>query len=124
VRSPLSLLAGACLALFAVSACTPHEPAPPKVAGDARLGARLIEQYHCGSCHVIPDIPAAQGRTGPMLEQFGRRSFIAGSIPNFPDALARWIVDPAAMKPGTTMPSMGVSESDARHMAAYLASLR
>jgi cytochrome c2 len=94
------------------------------VQGDARLGARLIEQYHCGACHAIPAIPAAQGRAGPTLEQFGRRSYIAGSIPNFPDALARWIVEPAAMKPGTTMPSMGVSPADARHMAAYLTGLR
>jgi cytochrome c len=111
--------------VLALSACTAREPVPPAVAGgDARLGARLIEQYQCGSCHAIPEIPAAQGRSAPTLEQFGRRSYIAGSIPNFPDALTRWIVDPAAMKPGTAMPSMGVSALDARHMAAYLGTLR
>ena len=92
--------------------------------GDAKLGAKLIGQFQCGACHAIPDIPAAQGRTGPTLAAYGRRSYIAGSIPNYPDALARWIVNPPAMKPGTTMPAMGVSEPEARHMAAFLTTLR
>ncbi len=111
--------------LLALSACTPREPAPPVVAGgDARLGARLVQQFQCGACHVIPEIAAAQGRTGPTLAQFGRRSYIAGSIPNYPDELTRWIVDPPAMKPGTAMPAMGVSDAEARHMTAYLTTLR
>jgi len=111
--------------LLTLSACTPREPAPPVVAGgDAKLGARLVQQFQCGSCHVIPEIAAAQGRTGATLEQFGRRSYIAGSIPNYPDNLMRWIVNPPAMKPGTTMPAMGVSDIEARHMAAYLYTLR
>ena len=123
MRSPFLFLV--LLSVLALPGCSRREPVPPVVTGgDAKVGARLIEQYHCGSCHAIPEIPAAQGRTGPTLEQFGRRSYIAGSIPNFPDALTRWIVDPASMKPGTTMPAMGVSEPEARHMAAYLATLR
>jgi cytochrome c2 len=36
----------------------------------------------------------------------------------------RWIVDPAALVPGTKMPSMGVSPDDAHAMAAYLLSLK
>ena len=113
------------LFLLPLSACTPREPAPPVVAGgDAKLGARLVGQFQCGSCHMIPDIPAAQGRTGPTLAQYGRRSYIAGSIPNVPDNLMRWIVNPPAMQPGTTMPAMGVSDVEARHMAAYLYTLR
>jgi len=37
--------------------------------------------------------------------------------------LARWIVAPSALVPGTTMPSMGVSDLDARDIASYLLSL-
>ena len=108
-----------------LAACSRREPAPPVVAGgDAKLGARLIDQFQCGSCHVIPDIPAANGRTGPSLAAFGRRSYIAGNIPNFPDALTRWIVDPPALKPGTPMPAMGASDAEARHMSAYLYTLK
>jgi cytochrome c len=32
--------------------------------------------------------------------------------------------DPKAVKPQTAMPDMGVSETDARDIAAYLATLR
>lgn len=61
---------------------------------------------------------------GPTLEAFGRRSYIAGRIPNQGDNLARWIVEPSALVFDTTMPSMGVSPAQARDMAAYLGSLK
>jgi cytochrome c2 len=41
-----------------------------------------------------------------------------------PDRLVAWIVDPPALVPGTRMPVMGVSENDARHIAAALYTLR
>lgn len=87
-------------------------------------GQRLLAQYQCGSCHAIPEVPAARGGVGPPLDRFGARSYIAGHIPNQPDALARFIAAPQALVPGTLMPDMGVSAADARDMAAYLASLR
>ena len=57
---------------------------------------------------------------GPSLQAFGKRSYIAGRIPNRPDALAQWLVEPASLVPDTAMPSMGVSQTNARNMAAYL----
>lgn len=99
----------------------PYGNAPP----DQRLaGQRLLAQYQCGSCHAIPGVAAIrQQTTGPALTAFGRRSYIAGQVPNRPDTLARWIADPAALVPGTPMPAMGVSPTDARDMAAYLLAL-
>lgn len=90
----------------------------------ALQGRLLVTQYQCGSCHVIPEVVGARGRVGPALGGFGRRSYIAGHVPNSPDALARWIVDPAALAPGTAMPNMGVPPKDARAMAAFLYALR
>lgn len=87
-------------------------------------GKLLLDRYQCGSCHAIPGIPAARGTAGPPLEGFGRRSYIAGHIPNRPDLLAKWIADPHAMIATTTMPAMGVSPGDARDMAAYLHTLK
>jgi cytochrome c len=107
-----------------LSACN-DEPQPRQVAGgDAKLGKRLIEQYQCGSCHEIPGVAAATSSAGPPLLGFGKRSYIAGRIPNLPAALTQWLADPPAMKPGTMMPNLGVSEADARHMAAYLYTLK
>jgi cytochrome c len=115
----------AVLCLPALAACTPDQAAPPQVTGgDARIGQRLVSQYQCGSCHQIPDVPAAFGQAGPPLQSFGLRSYIAGQFPNEPEALVRWLGNPPAMKPGTLMPDMGVSPADARHMAAYLYTLQ
>ena len=109
----------AALACTALSGCRGGADA-------ARLerGQRLLAQYQCGVCHAIPEVPAARGRIGPSLERWGGRSYIAGQIPNGPEALARWIASPQALIPGTLMPDMGVSEADAGAIAAYLLSLK
>lgn len=88
--------------------------------GDAARGRELLLQHQCGSCHVIADVPAAAGRVGPSLSDFGRRSYIAGQLPNTPQALQQWLQQPQALVPGTTMPDMGVRAADARDMAAFL----
>lgn len=112
------------LPLAWLAACDGGGPAPARVAGgDVVRGKLLLAQYQCGACHQIAGVAAARGQLGPPLDSFGRRSYIGGSLPNTPDMLTRWLVDPAALKPGTTMPAMGVSADDARHMAAYLYSL-
>ena len=90
----------------------------------AARGKLLLAQYQCGSCHAIPGVAASRGTVGPTLQAFSRRSYIAGNVPNQPAALERWLVDPKAIIPTTTMPSMGVSPDDARAMAAYLHTLR
>ncbi len=116
--------------VFAVSASLllagcEDAPAPVRVTGgEAARGKLLIEQYQCGACHAIPGAAAATGTAGPSLQGFGRRSYIAGRFPNLPAELTAWLVDPPARKPGTMMPNVGVSEADARHMAAYLYTLR
>lgn len=88
--------------------------------GDPQLGATLIQQWGCGSCHVIPGIRGADGLVGPPLTNFASRAYIAGQLSNNSDNLIRWIMDPQAVEPGTAMPNLGVSEQVARHMAAYL----
>jgi cytochrome c len=96
----------------------------PALANDIAKGQRLLAQYQCGACHAIPGVEDARGGAGPSLEKFGRRSYIAGHVPNDADHLQRWIADPRALVPHTTMPDMGVSQDDARDMAAYLHTLK
>jgi len=117
MRGIMSVVIGA--VVLGAAGC---QPAP----GDrsAERGARLLAQYQCGTCHVIPGVGAARGQLGPPLQGFGRRAYIAGHLPNSGDMLARWIVDPRSLVPTTAMPAMGASEADARDMAAYLLSLK
>jgi cytochrome c1 len=65
-------------------------------------------------------VPGADAEVGPPLTGFGRRGYIAGELPNNPENLQRWIRSPQSVEPGTVMPDLGVTESDARDIAAFL----
>ena len=94
------------------------------VAGNAARGKVALAQYACASCHIIPGVTAPPGRVGPTLASIGSRSIVAGLLANTPEQMIAWIRRPQAVSPGTAMPDMGVSEQDARDMAAYLETLR
>jgi cytochrome c2 len=92
--------------------------------GDPAAGARAIDAYGCGACHTIPGIRSASSMVGPPLTEWGHRTFIAGTVANDVDNLITWLRDPDAIRPGTAMPDLGVTEADARDIAAYLLDLR
>lgn len=48
------------------------------------------------------------------------RVYIAGVLPNDPNNLVRWVMNPPGIDSLTAMPYLGVSERDARDMAEYL----
>ena len=83
----------------------------------------LLIHYGCGGCHAIPGVPGARGLVGPPLAGLGKRVFIAGVVNNTPDNLIRWIVNPRELSPRTAMPVTGISEDEARDVAAYLYAL-
>ncbi|MFP7673957.1 c-type cytochrome [Marivita sp. S0852] len=91
---------------------------------DADHGAALMLQYGCGSCHAIPGVAGARGSVGPSLEGFRDRAYVAGVLPNRPGDLVRWLINPPLHAPQTAMPDLGVTEAEARDMAAYLYTLR
>jgi cytochrome c len=114
----------AAAAVLAACSSVP-QPSPPQVrGGDPTRGRALIRQYGCGSCHTVPGVSGADGLVGPPLTRFGARSYIAGELPNNADNLQRWIRSPRSVEPGTAMPELGVTELDARDIAAYLYTLR
>jgi cytochrome c2 len=91
--------------------------------GDPARGRALIQQYGCGSCHEIPGVPGARGSVGPSLATLRERAFVGGVLPHTPENLYRWIEDPPKVDSLTAMPDLGVSEGEARHIAAYLYAL-
>ena len=97
---------------------------PPEVPdGNPASGRLAIERYGCGTCHAIPGVRGADGTVGPPLDRFGLRGYIAGKLPNNGPNLIRWVQHPQQVEPGTDMPDAGVSEVDARDIAAYLFTL-
>jgi cytochrome c len=112
-----------CAAVLA-SGCAKEEPASRVVGGDPERGRLLVQQYQCAACHFIPEVQGPNGDAGPSLESMGRLSYIAGSIPNQPENMIRFLQNPPAVKPGTLMPALGITDDEARHMAAFMYSLK
>ena len=110
------IAAGALAVTLAFTVAPPEDrSSPPGVNGDARRGRLLLGAYGCPSCH--------DANVAPPLDHMATRSYIAGSIPNIPIEMQRWIEHPPQVKPGTAMPDLGVTRRDARDIAAYLATL-
>jgi cytochrome c oxidase subunit 2 len=109
----------------AAAPTAPPKPAAPAGANPAD-GAALIQQKGCGACHTIPGIPGATGNIGPNLAGVASRTQIAGgAVPNNgPDDLKKWIMNPPALKPGTAMPNLGLTDDEATKIVAYLETLK
>ena len=114
-------LAVCTLTILCIAACskTPLTSGPERGTAE-RDAPELVIQYGCTTCHLIPHVPGAAGKVGPSLASVSQRSYLAGSFPNTPENLERWIMHPQRYRPGTAMPEMGVSEQDAHAIAAFL----
>lgn len=131
-RLALLVVAGVLLVVLAAAALliavnlreVPLAPEREVVGGDRDQGARVMVKYGCGACHVVPGVRQAVGLVGPPLDDFAARAYVAGNLPNTPENLVNWIMAPQEIEPGTAMPDLGVTEDDARDIAAYLYSLR
>jgi len=124
-------IVGLGVAMFVVlaSSCDGAKDADAREAaaitgGDPSRGPDLLRKYGCQSCHTIPGVVGANGLVGPPLAGIASRSYIAGVLPNAPDNMLRWIRDPKGVDAKTAMPNTGVTPSDARHIAAYLYTLK
>jgi cytochrome c1 len=120
--------APAAAATVASAATTVAKPAAPPKPDPAvvQQGQQLIAQKGCGGCHTIPGVAGATANVGPNLAGVATRTTIAGgAVPNNgPQDLQRWILDPPAVKPGTQMPKLGLTEQEAQQIVAYLETLR
>jgi len=88
--------------------------------GDWRAGQETVARYNCGSCHTITGMNGASGKVGPDLVGIGKRATIAGTLPNDPETMVRWLMHPQRIHPGSAMPEMGLTEKEARDAAAFL----
>jgi len=93
-------------------------------AGDPDRGLEIARRYGCAGCHTIPGVPQAKGQVGPSLQGFAARVYVGGVTTNTPNSLIQWIENPRSIDPKTAMPITGISRKEARHVAAYLYTLR
>ncbi len=97
---------------------------PAHINATMSEGQRIFETTACVNCHTIRGTPA-HGTFGPDLTHLMSRQTIAsGASKNTIGDLIAWIYNPDAIKPGSKMPSMGLSTQQSAEVAAYLATLR
>jgi cytochrome c oxidase subunit 2 len=61
---------------------------------------------------------------GPNLAGFASRQTVAGYRENNDEWLEAWLRDPQAVKPGTSMPQVGLTEQEMADLIQYLRSLK
>ncbi len=88
---------------------------------DTAAGHKLFSSKGCVQCHSLNAVKFNKNLLGPNLANVGARRYIAaGTLPNTDANLAHWIQHPWSVKHGVLMPELGLSDADARTLAAYL----
>jgi cytochrome c oxidase subunit 2 len=91
---------------------------------DAIAGRRVFEGNACMNCHRV-DGTSADGHFGPDLTHLMSRATIAaGAAENTHENLRLWIQNPSAIKPGSLMPAMKLSDADLHAVVSYMETLR
>jgi cytochrome c len=111
--------------LAACTACTTNgtRNATQLAGGNAERGKIAAARYGCNACHAIGGLPEPMVVAAAPVTGIANRSYIAGTLPNTPENLVKWIRFPREVKPYTAMPDLAVSAGDARDIATYLYSL-
>jgi cytochrome c oxidase subunit 2 len=100
------------------------QQAPAIEDAGAIAGRRVFESNACMNCHAVAGTPA-DGRFGPDLTHLMSRATIAaGAAKNTHNNLRLWIQDPSAIKPGSLMPAMKLSDADLDAVVSYMETLR
>ncbi len=92
----------------------------------AAKGEQVYLNAGCTQCHIINGVWDVQGdRVAPNLTHVASRHVLGGaSFNNNPDDLAQWLSNPAAVKPGTFMPNLELTEEEILALIEYLGSLK
>ena len=87
-------------------------------------GREVFETTACVNCHAVGGTNGT-GIFGPDLTHLmSRRTIAAGAADNTPENLRLWIQNPDAIKPGSLMPAMKLSDAELDALVRYLETLR
>ena len=92
----------------------------------AAKGEEIYLNAGCTQCHVIDGIWDIQGdRIAPNLTHVASRHVLGGaSFNNNKEDLTAWLANPAAIKPGTFMPNLELTEEEIDALIEYLGCLK
>lgn len=109
---------------------------PPEKESQAAEGLDVFRARGCTQCHTVdygPDsdltnLVPDEAFSGPDLTHFASRHVFAGaSLPEqgetYREALTRWLASPPAIKPGSYMPDLRLTQQEIDSLIAWLATL-
>jgi cytochrome c oxidase subunit 2 len=97
---------------------------PANVGEKEAAGKRVFERTACLNCHAINGTNGT-GRFGPDLTHLmSRNTIAAGAALNTHENLRLWIQNPDAIKPGSLMPAMKLSDAELDALVRYLETLQ
>jgi cytochrome c oxidase subunit II len=96
-------------------------PSPPAAV---KHGHDVFMSSGCILCHGIRGTTAG-AKVGPDLTHVASRTSLAADTLDFNHGnLVAWIADPQAVKPGSNMPKVNLSDADREAVARYLENLK
>jgi len=99
-----------------------EQPSAEKPAAAEGRAAFLAES--CVNCHRVRGTPA-HGSYGPDLTHLmSRETLASGLLPNSPENLRRWVLDPQQVKSGCLMPAFKLEAEKRERIVDYLLSLQ
>jgi cytochrome c len=115
------------VALAVVSSCrdtSVERRAAAMTGGDVSRGRAAISKYGCAGCHSFTCFDNAGSSVGTTLDRIASSTLLGRQLPNTPENIMKWLQDPQQIDPKSPMPDMGVTDGDARDIAAFLYTLR
>ena len=101
-----------------------HQKEAVSEAEAKSAGFEAFQGATCSACHAITGT-SAQSAIGPNLSHVGSRTHIAAGVMENTDAnLRTWLKNPDAVKPGSKMPNLNLSDEQITTLVAYLQSLK
>ena len=90
---------------------TPLPTATMQTSGDAARGKALFAAKGCVTCHTHSDVPSTFSvNIGPDLTHYQPNAAF----------VRRWLADPPAVRPGTTMPQLNLQPDEIEDLLAFL----
>jgi cytochrome c2 len=108
--------------LTATVAIVPANVAVTAEPAQVAHGKELLSERGCVGCHQVTGAGlASPPKNQPVMRTLGLAPDLRFARERAePAALVRWLLDPAKVKHDAAMPKLGLSEADARDLAAFL----
>lgn len=101
---------------------SPQRPRGSFAGGSASRGKDLFEAVGCQACHVAGGFTSVRDERGTSYDVAPELTRVGSKVN--PDWLFDWLKNPRHYNPTTRMPSLRLTDDEARNLVAYLMSMK